>query len=879
MTKEELITKCKTLLVIAKKAKAAKDGKWKFTTKLYFKQAMIFITHTFLEANGELQRLKEEIDSHEHDKNSINVLQEIVDSLTQNKLHDAIKLEEVTKKLSICEKKLEDQQEKLNNFNTISIENESLKRQVQRISEENDSLLVQLDRPEEKSTAVAELQVMTKQYEEKVQEMKALSDLLNQNSAKIKSLIQENSDLKSQIDLQIDETPIDQVKLKYDKVVKKLKLYREKIHEISEKLEVLKSDRKILLITTKDYSDSVSKWQKDISNVSTRMIQNLRESRNQVADREAQIESLVKEIEALKSSKIQSENETIINVKDNLIDELNKKVEHLEEIIKSKEKDIENEKEAQKKLKQAVKKPTVMDLEMEAYEKTLDELNKKLESRKTHVIELEGTIQLQSETIETLKKQIASLESSLDSEKIHSSEIKRNLDSQQSMLRKTEHERTETNLQLDLLTKNHEALKLENNEVKLEMAKALGDFEKRYQSLELERDDLLNKITFLESEVDKFKKLSSSHEKEIENLRTEFASYKIRAQSVLRQNQSKDLSREQELQDENLNLQKTLDSVKDANRKLVNDIDSFKRNIADLTEDKSKLQERCKELLTNLERQSEEVLEESKKRNQEHEAAIKTYQLQIDTLNAFFKKKIEENETTTSSLVTDLKAKILKLEKSSMAAPCATSTPSVFEHHQNVFQPISTSEEHKINLMMMDREEAEGSEDQSSQSSTFQNQPRRKISKGRELMPLDELLNSSFDDNNSNEINEETVSNYSSPSEILEHTKQKLLREENRVSHLTTLLADAEKDLARIQQLNEMLKEEVRRQQRNVDREEHVKNSEYLKNIVIKFCTLNNNDEKQRLIPVLNTILKLSSEENNLLQNSCKSGWGGLWSK
>lgn len=803
----------------------------------------------------ENKKLKNEIDCHEETIKSIQALNELVENLTQNKLTTAMKIEELSKQISQYETKLKDQQDQLTNFNSISIENESLKRQIQRLSDENDQLLSKMDNNEK--------------YEEKLQEIKSMNELLNQNSNKIKSLIQENSDLKSQIDSQSDSTPVDQVKYKYDKAVKKLRLYREKISEISEKLELLKDDRKVLLTTTKEYSENVSKWQKDFANVSTRMIVNLRESKKQINEKNSQIEALKCEIEELKKS----------STDENVIVDLTKEIESLKESIKMKDKIIENEKEAQKKLKQAAKKTSVLDLEMEAYEKTLDELNKKLEAKKIHVTELESTIELQTETMTTLKKQISSLESSLESEKNHSNEIKRNLDSQQNLYRKTEHERTEASLQLELLTKNHEALKLENNEIKLEMANALGEFEKRYQVLESERDDLLKKITYLESEVDKFKKLSSSHENEIENLRTEFASYKIRAQSVLRQNQSKDINRDQELQDEILTLQKSLDNMKDGNLKLTNEIENLKRNLSDLNEDKVRLQDRCKELLNNLEKQSDEVLEESKKRNQQHDEAIKTYQLQIDTLNAFYKKKIQENEETSKTLINELKEKLSKVEKSSLQTQQhqTTSTPISFDH-QNIFQQIRSNEEQKLNLLMMDREEAEGSEDQSSQSSTFLNQPRRKISKGRELMPLDELLNSSFDDN-SNEINEETLSTYSSPSEKLEHIKIKLHKEENRVSHLTTLLADAEKDLARMQQLNEMLKEEVRRQQRNFDREEHVKNSEYLKNIVIKFCTLNNNDEKQRLIPVLNTILKLSSEENSLLQNSCKSGWGGLFSK
>lgn len=95
------------------------------------------------------------------------------------------------------------------------------------------------------------------------------------------------------------------------------------------------------------------------------------------------------------------------------------------------------------------------------------------------------------------------------------------------------------------------------------------------------------------------------------------------------------------------------------------------------------------------------------------------------------------------------------------------------------------------------------------------------------------------------------------------------------------LLAEAESDSARISQLNEVLKEEIRRLQRSLDREKHAQNFEYLKNVIIKFVSLQSVDEKLRLVPVLNTILKLSPEEENLLTNCAKGiqesaskGWG-----
>lgn len=803
----------------------------------------------------------------------------MVNSLTKQKLNDTVEIDNLNRQIQLREAALKE----FTKLDGLSIENESLKRQVQSLTEDNDSLLSKMDSLGKNTVptiAIGELKAqmeklqeefktVSNQLDEKLHEIKSLQEIVGNNSTKIKKLIQENSDLKESLDM----SPLsqDQVKLKYDKLIKKLKLYREKIFDISEQLKLLKYDRRTLLETTKEYSVNVNKWQKDIINASTKLIERIKAT-------DAELESKSQEIQRLESI-IAANNDSVNNSavqNDSSKKELELEIQKLNDVIRSKDKSLNEEREAQKKLKLAIKKTSVLSLEMEAYEKTLDDMNNKLEAKKSEVIDLESNVKIQNVTMESLKNQIIQLEENLASEKQHSQDIKRSLDSQQSLLRKTEHERTESNLQLELLNKNYEALKMESNETKLEMAKHVNEMEKRYQLLETERNGLLTTTMQLESELDKYKKKAAANEKEFDDLRADFASYKIRAQNVLRQSQTKDVSKEHELQDEIMTMQASVDALTETNIKISKELENLKKNYRDLNEDNDRLQNRCKDLLHTLEKHSEEYSSESTKRNQEHEDSIKNHKLQIETLNAFYKKKIQDLEDAKNSSVKELREKRTKVEN------CRTSiqqTPTSSTPVDNLSQ--QTSDEQKLNMLLMAREEAEGSEDQSSHA--YQVQQRRKTSRNRELMPLDELLNSSLDDNY-NEMSENSSGHttLSSPSELLEQMRAKLVKEENRVKHLTALLADSEKDLARIQQLNDMLKEEVRRYQRSADREPHLQNTEYLKNIVIKFTTLNNGDEKQRLIPVLNTILKLSAEENQMLQNACKittGGWGGLFSK
>lgn len=91
------------------------------------------------------------------------------------------------------------------------------------------------------------------------------------------------------------------------------------------------------------------------------------------------------------------------------------------------------------------------------------------------------------------------------------------------------------------------------------------------------------------------------------------------------------------------------------------------------------------------------------------------------------------------------------------------------------------------------------------------------------LIPLDELLNSSDDF--------ESIERRTLPNKV---SRQEFEVCEQRIKHLTVLLADAERDIAKLTQQNELLKEDIRRQQRSVEREEHANNFEYLKNVVFK---------------------------------------------
>lgn len=317
---------------------------------------------------------------------SISSLNELVESLTQNKLSDAIKIESLNQKLLENERSYE---KKMTRLSETEIENVAFGRQIKRLSDENESLLEQLQQLDDKLNSKEKLETL------RTEENRRLKDILEKNSSKIRSLIQENSDLKETLEPDTNQ-PKDQLKIKYEKCIAKLKLYREKIFTISDKLIQLKTEREVLLKTSKEYSQCISQWQTDIANASLKMIERINDSNKQFKVLNEENTELKSKIDALKSK---VEDTTII-------ENMKQEIQTLKESLTKAEKHLTDEKDAYRKLKQAPKKTSVLDLEIEAYEKTLDDLNKKLENKKCQDKEFENTIKVQNETIDSLKSQV-----------------------------------------------------------------------------------------------------------------------------------------------------------------------------------------------------------------------------------------------------------------------------------------------------------------------------------------------------------------------------------------------------------------------------------------------------------------------------------------
>ena len=69
--------------------------------------------------------------------------------------------------------------------------------------------------------------------------------------------------------------------------------------------------------------------------------------------------------------------------------------------------------------------------------------------------------------------------------------------------------------------------------------------------------------------------------------------------------------------------------------------------------------------------------------------------------------------------------------------------------------------------------------------------------------------------------------------------ENRMLATERRLVHMASLLSESEAENARLTQLANVLKEEIRSYQRSEERIKHIENLEYVKNVILKVLYYN----------------------------------------
>ncbi|XP_016973473.2 GRIP and coiled-coil domain-containing protein 2 [Drosophila rhopaloa] len=524
--------------------------------------------------------------------------------------------------------------------------------------------------------------------------------------------------------------------------------------------------------------------------------------------------------------------------------------------------------------KEKTKHSSVLNLEIEAAEKSLTEVSAKLMAKSSELDAVRESLASKENTIVQLRKEIAILEEAKNGEAAHSQQLKEQIDRMQVQVKDAVYSKQQALTQNKDLEQGVEKARLESEQLRLQLAESAQQYECR---LSAATQQLTTRTDELEVHLTEQKRLETAlrnAERAQDDLRVEYTEYKLKAQSVLRKNQSKGSNREQELEEELVGLRESERNLRASNDEKAARLAQMDGQIEALRQDNADLQKRIKELLSLVDelRQQNDLLSlENQRQLQFQHDLMQQHRQQVDQLDAGHQLQLKQ----VQQQLEEAQQKQINVSQHSSAS-AVSGEPS--------------PEQAKIDYLLMDHEP--GLDNHVGDTSLGQLAAQRKIStasrRSHDFMPLDELLNTSMNQITSDTVT--TISNFgrsvsqqedeeaelaargdfSVQSAQLQATKERLGIQESRVKHLTSLLAENEQDLAKLTQMNDMLKEELRRQERSEEREQHMHNSEYLKNVFLKFLTLNNVDERQRLVPVLNTILRLSRNEMEMLNSVAK---------
>ncbi|KAH8417123.1 hypothetical protein KR222_003744, partial [Zaprionus bogoriensis] len=563
---------------------------------------------------------------------------------------------------------------------------------------------------------------------------------------------------------------------------------------------------------------------------------------------------LIKTLEQADTAKLESELESIKLAQTQLQQDLNAARAENQK-LKSKDK--------------SAKSSNVLNLEIEAAEKSLTEVSAKLLAKSSELETLKETLVSRENTIVQLRQEISILEEAQRGEAAHSKQLKQQIDLLQAQIKDAVHGKQQMLTENKELEQSVEQQKLQVEQMRLQLADNTQQYEAKIKNSE----QLLSNCTQqLELRVETLSQVEADlrqAERMKQQLQAEYSDYKVKAQAVLRKQQNRESDKEQDLEMELVAMRAREQQLRAGSEESASQIAQLEAHVADLQRDNTQQLARSQELMAlidELRDQIETLTQENQRQLQQQQQQLQQHRQQIEQMDGLH--QLQQAQ---------LQQQVEQLEKAAATA-ASTNLPSSATAAVTAAAgsgDVASAEQSKIDYLL----------DHDSNGETLaQLAAQRKIStasrRSHDFMPLDELLNTSLNAIHSDTVT--TISNFgrsvsmqdddialldarSETQAALAATKERLSIQESRVRHLTTLLAENEQDLAKLTQMNDMLKEELRRQERSEEREQHMHNSEYLKNVFLKFITLTNTDERQRLVPVLNTILRLSRNEMEML--------------
>ncbi|XP_013787555.1 GRIP and coiled-coil domain-containing protein 2-like [Limulus polyphemus] len=549
---------------------------------------------------------------------------------------------------------------------------------------------------------------------------------------------------------------------------------------------------------------------------------------------------------------------------------LGKELETQKELCKVKVEKLEEE------LKEAKKNAhSLLDLEMADYERTISELNQQLKQMSTEKEEINEELVRLKEKISGLQGEIEHLDSQHQLEEARANNLKETLDRTKSELSAARNNETDL-LHTEAKLKNHlESALQKSEELKVQLSENMLENQRLSDLLKVSKENHVKVVRSLENKVLLLQKDVKIAQEELETSRKEFESYKVRVHTVLKHQKQQVSPNENAKEQDIKRLEKTANHLGEKVEELSTQLKSVQLEYDALQKEHDRLLQRHGKIVEELRNKSQSWTQRQAKLANERDA------LQKERDELSFQLRCQNDALASLREQFMLTEKEFKIEIDTLQKQLENADREISRlqrDQQKSSSSMWSSQEESFDISSQERQEGEGSESTETEASGDMKASMKALSLATiptgGFTPLEQLIYSrDGSETPTGLIFQHDSGAFSSTS----NTAQKKLE------HVTELLNDSEAHSLRLTEQVRVLKEEIRRLEKNREREEHIANMEYLKNVMIKFISLEMGSEKERLVPVLTTILKLSAEEQQQLYmvatgeaaiSNSKKGWG-----
>ncbi|XP_060089756.1 GRIP and coiled-coil domain-containing protein 2 [Heteronotia binoei] len=788
-------------------------------------------------------------------------------------------VEDISEKLADCESKVKEQEKTLEekkNLNLIIEQKESELRSVQaELSFLKNSMAessTKSDQEALESQKIVTLETQLKEKEEKLNKFKAIAmklrKELDSSRKEMQSLREELEQTQSERE-QLSSSMGDIIQgaegyknllIEFDKQAEQLDFEKDRtrnlerqIEDFTRQLDASAQQQDQWRSTNTDLLARIETLQTNTKLLETQLLE--MQKAKAKTDKELEAEKLLKE------QKIKEHSTTAKEVED-LQAQLQKERKHLQKVLEELE-----------MAKKDAQKSTLMDMEIADYERLVKELNQKLSDRGSRIEDLEQEIKIQKQKQETLQDEMKSFQASVQQFEDKNSKIKQLLvktKKELADLKQTENEllRIQASLKGEL-----EASQQQVEVYKIQLADLTSEKHKLQEQLRTSVEHHQRVLSTYQQKLATLQEECSAAKAEHTAVSSEFESYKVRVHNVLRQKNKSSQAETDGSKQEREHLENVIDQLK---IKLQDTQQNLQINVAELQALQSEhdtLLERHNKILQETVAKEAELREklctiQSENMVMKSEHAQTTSQLiaQNEALRNSFRDQVrhlqEEHRKTVETLqqqLSKVEAQLFQLKSEpSSKSPTPSNIPTKnLRERRNTDLPL-------LDVHTVAREEGEGMETTDTES----------VSSASTYVPsLEQLLNT-------------PDAKLEPPQWQAELTKEELVQKLNTTTksadHLNGLLRESEATNVILMEQIKLLKSEIRRLERNQEREKSVSNLEYLKNVLLQFIFLKSGSERERLLPVIDTMLQLSPEEKGKLvaiaqgeeeSTSQPSGW------